>query len=168
MTQVEAGIRGTKAVRLLARLVHELIRGHSPSLGAYERPSPLPLLGEAGNQVLWKACAPAGEATPYRNCEEFWTVFKESVSDRIRPMTPSPAKPEAYKLYAETPKVVNPLPPNPTGPKHEKPPVSLSGGTGGRSPSKHVIAFIAIAAVLVLGGLIYLAVRLSHLQGLVR
>ena len=82
-------------------------------------------------------------------------MFKESVSDRIRPMTPSPAKPEAYKLY-------------PTGPKHEKPPVSLSGGTGGRSPSKHVIAFIAIAAVLVLGGLIYLAVRLSHSQGLVR
>ncbi len=163
MTQAEAGIRGTKAVRLLGRLVYELIRGQAPSLRANERPSPLPLLNEAGNQALWKAWAPAGAATPYRNCEEFWRVFKESVSDRIRPAAPPPAKPETDKPPVEIlPKVVYPLPPEPVEPDREKPPTSSSGGTGGKRPSKQVIAFLAIGAVLVVGGLIYLAIRASQ------
>jgi hypothetical protein len=42
MTQAEAGIRGTKAVRLLGRLVYELISGQAPSFRANQRPSPLP------------------------------------------------------------------------------------------------------------------------------
>jgi hypothetical protein len=134
MTQAEAGIRGTKAVRLLGRLVYELINGHAPSLRANERPSPLPLLNEAGNQALWKAWASAGEATPYRNCEEFWRMFKESVSDRIRPVAPPPAKPEA-----------------------DKPP----GGPGRKTPSKNIIARLAIAAILVVSGLVYLRLHQS-------
>jgi hypothetical protein len=67
----------------------------------------------------------------------------------------SPAKPEADKPSAETPKVVYPLPPKPAEPEREKP---------RKSPSKQVIAFLAIAAVLVIGGLIYLAIRQSQLH----
>src|SRR5271166_191609 len=74
-----------------------------------------------------------------------------------RPFAPTPpAKPEADQSSAETSKVVYPQP-KPTKPDREKPPPSSSGGTGGKSPSKQVIAFLAIAAVLVVGGLIYLA-----------
>jgi hypothetical protein len=37
--------------------------------------------------------------------------------------------------------------PKPAEPEREKPPLSSSGGTGGKSPSKQVIAFLPIAAV---------------------
>ena len=53
---------------------------------------------------------------------------------------------------AETPKVVYPPPPMPTE----------SGGTRGKSQLKQVVAYLAIAAVLVVGGLIYLAIRPSQ------
>src|SRR5271166_1025473 len=79
----------------------------------------------------------------------------------VAPQTP-PAKPEADKPPVEIPKVVYPLPPKPVEPEREKPPPSSPGGTGGQSPSKQVIAILAIAAVLVVGGLIYLANRPSQ------
>ncbi len=161
MTQAEAGIRGTKAVRLLGCLVYELIRGQAPSLRANERPSPLPLLNEVGNLALRKAFGSTGEDTPFRNCEEFWRVFKESISDRS-PLGPSPAKPEVDKLPVEIPKGVYPLPSKPTELEPEKLPPSSSGGSGGKSPSKQVIAVLTIAAVLVVGGLIYLAFKASQ------
>ena len=69
---------------------------------------------------------------------------------------------EADKPSAETPKVFYPLPPKPTEPEREKPPPSSLGGTKGKSPSKHVISFLAIAAVLVVGGLTYLGIRVSQ------
>jgi TIR domain len=80
----------------------------------------------------------------------------------VAPFAPSipSAKPEADKS-AETPKVV-PLAPKPAESEREKLPSSSSGGTGGKSPSKQVIAFLAIAAVLAVGGLIYLAIRASQ------
>jgi hypothetical protein len=56
-------IRGTKAVRLLGRLVYELIKGQASSFRSNERPSPLPLLSGPGNQALWKAWAPVDEVT---------------------------------------------------------------------------------------------------------
>jgi hypothetical protein len=75
----------------------------------------------------------------------------------VTPLTP-PAKPEVDKPSAEIPKAVYPLPPpKPAEPERENLP--QSSGTGGKSPSKQVIAFLAIAAVLMVGGLIYLAVR---------
>jgi hypothetical protein len=81
------------------------------------------------------------------------------------PFAPSrlPAKPEVDKLSAEAPKVVSPLAPEPAEPKPvepkpEMPPPPSSGGTGRKSLSKKVIAFLAIAAVLVVG--VYLATRL--------
>jgi hypothetical protein len=88
-------------VRLLGRLIYELIRGQALSLQANERPSPLPLLNEAGNQALFKAWVPGGEATPYRNCEEFWGRFKESVSDRIRPAAPHLQKKKLTNLQSK-------------------------------------------------------------------
>jgi len=62
----------------------------------------------------------------------------------VAPFAPStpPAKPEADKLSVEAPKVVSPLPP--------------------RSLSKQLIALFAVAAVLAVGGLIYLAIRPSQ------
>jgi tetratricopeptide (TPR) repeat protein len=80
----------------------------------------------------------------------------------VAPFAPSIpfAKPEADKS-AQTPKVV-PLAPKPAESEREKLPSSSSGGTGGKSHSKQVIAFLAIAAVLVVGGLIYLAIRASQ------
>lgn len=44
----------------------------------------------------------------------------------------------------------------------QKPPPFSSGGTGGNSSSKQIIAFLAIAAVLVIGGTFYLAIRASQ------
>jgi hypothetical protein len=76
----------------------------------------------------------------------------------VAPSTPA-AKPESDKPSVETTKVVYQLPPKPVEPEREKPPPSPSGGTGGKSPSKQLIAFLAIAAVLVVVGIIYLASR---------
>jgi formylglycine-generating enzyme required for sulfatase activity len=76
-------------------------------------------------------------------------------------------KSKADKTSAETPKVVYSLPPKPAEsqsvePKPEKPPPPSSGPSGGKSPSKQVIAFLAIAVVLVVGGLLYLVIRPSE------
>jgi hypothetical protein len=63
---------------------------------------------------------------------------------------------EAEEPFAETQKVVYPLPPVP-----QKPPPS--GGTArGKSPSKQLIALSAVAAVLIASGLIYFAIRQSQ------
>jgi hypothetical protein len=75
----------------------------------------------------------------------------------VSPVVPStpPSKTEGDKTSGETPKVVYPVPP-----EREKP--SPLGGTGRKGPSKRLVALFAIAAVLVLVGLIYLAIRLSQ------
>ena len=72
------------------------------------------------------------------------------------------ATPEAEKPFAETPKVVHLLPPQLSKPERVEALPPSSGATGGKTPSKQVIAFLAIAAVLVVAGLIYLAARVSH------
>ena len=79
----------------------------------------------------------------------------------VAPST-TPAKPEADKLSSETPKVVYPLPPKPAEPGREKPPKPSLGGTGGKRPSKQVIAFLTAAAVLLVGGLVYLTIKLHQ------
>jgi formylglycine-generating enzyme required for sulfatase activity len=80
-------------------------------------------------------------------------------SQPLSPVVPStpPGKTEADETFAESPKLVYPVPPD-----AEKPPPSSPGGTGGKNPSKQVIAFLAIAAFLIVGGLIYLAIRPSQ------
>jgi hypothetical protein len=77
------------------------------------------------------------------------------------PSTPT-AKPEADKPSAQAPKVVSPLPSTSVGPGREKPSQLSLGRIGAMRLSKQVIAFLAIAAVLVFGGLIYLAIRPSQ------
>ena len=83
------------------------------------------------------------------------------LSTPAAPSTP-PAKREANKPPVEIPKVVYPLAPKRAESEREKPQPPSSGGTGGKSPSKQLIAILAIAAVLVVGGLIYLVNRPSQ------
>jgi hypothetical protein len=71
-------------------------------------------------------------------------------------------QPEADKSSGEPTKLVHPLPPKAFKPDHEEPLLPLSGGTAGKSPSKQEIAYLAITAVLVVAGLIYLATKASH------
>jgi formylglycine-generating enzyme required for sulfatase activity len=81
--------------------------------------------------------------------------------DEQQASTPS-GKPEADKLSETPSKVVYPSPPRPTEAKPEMPPLSSSDGTGQKGLSKQVIAFLAIAAAILVGGLIYLAFRASQ------
>jgi formylglycine-generating enzyme required for sulfatase activity len=80
-----------------------------------------------------------------------------------RPVAPTtaPTQPEADKPSAEAPKVIHPLPPKPSEPEHVNPRPPSPGGIGKKSPSKQ-ITFLAIAAVLVVAGLIYVVTRASH------
>jgi formylglycine-generating enzyme required for sulfatase activity len=57
----------------------------------------------------------------------------------------------------QTPKAVYPV-----LPELQKPPMSSSGGPRGKIRSKQVISILAIVAVLMIGGLIYLAIRPSR------
>jgi formylglycine-generating enzyme required for sulfatase activity len=92
---------------------------------------------------------------------------KERLVRESQPQPPSPglpvvlsAPPDKTKMderFAESPKVVYPVPP-----EAEKSPPSSSGGTGGKSPSRRLISLLAIAVILVVGGFIYLAVRVSQ------
>ena len=99
--------------------------------------------------------------TERRQKEQQERLEAEQQAQPPTPAAPStlPAKPEGDKPSAETPKAVYPLPPKPAEPEREKPQPPSSGGTGGKSPSKQLIAILAIAAVLVVGGLIYLVNR---------
>ena len=96
-----------------------------------------------------------------RQKERLEHVPHSQLSSPIAPST-SPAQRKADKTSSETPKVVHPLPPKPAEYKHEQPQPPSSGATLGKSPSKLVIAFLAIPAVLVAAGLIYLATRVSQ------
>jgi hypothetical protein len=103
-------------------------------------------------------------AAERREREEKERLGNEPQAQPLGPVAPStsPVKPEADKPSAETLKAFYPLPPKPAEPEREKPPPTSSGGTGGKAPSKQVIAFLAIAMVLVVGALIYLAIRASQ------
>ena len=110
-------------------------------------------------QVLDKAAAERRER------EEKERLEHEPQSPPPSPVAPSipPANREANKPPVEIPKVVYPLAPKPAESERERPPPPSSGRIGGKTPSKQVvIAFLAIVAVLVVGGLIYLAIRPSQ------
>ena len=100
-------------------------------------------------------------AAERREREEKERLGHEPQAQPPSPVAP-PAKSEAADPSAETLNVVYPLPPKPAEPEREKPPPPSAGGTGGKSPSKQLIAFLTIAAVLVVGGLIYLAFKASQ------
>jgi serine/threonine protein kinase len=84
ITQAEAGVRGTKAVRLYAKLIHELLSGRpQPPDGDPKAYAPLPELDEAGNEILKRAFIARDSA--YKTCAEFWNAFKESLATSGRP-----------------------------------------------------------------------------------
>jgi hypothetical protein len=65
MTQAQARIKGSKAVRLYGRLVYELLSGHAPIRGAApQKYTPLPELDQAGNETLRRACVATDPAYP--------------------------------------------------------------------------------------------------------
>jgi formylglycine-generating enzyme required for sulfatase activity len=100
-------------------------------------------------------------AAERREREEKERLGHEPQAQPPSPVAP-PAKSEAANPSAETPNVVYPLPPKPAEPEREKPRPPSAGGTGGKSPSKPIIVSLTIAAVLVVGGLIYLAFKPSQ------
>jgi hypothetical protein len=94
MTQAEAGIRGSKAVRLYGRLVYELLSGHPPARASAQTYTPLPELDQAGNETLRRACVANGSGATYRNCQEFWNALKENIAAAGRPNS-IPVSPQA-------------------------------------------------------------------------
>jgi serine/threonine protein kinase len=92
MTQAEAGIHGTKAVRLYGRLLYELLSGRAPERrdGHPNQYKALPELSETGNEVLRRAFAVPGSGEAYKSCTEFWSAFKGSVvPGEVRPAASS-------------------------------------------------------------------------------
>ena len=100
MTQAEAGIQGTKAVRLYGRLVYELLGGRAPARRIDAQTyTPLPVLDQASNEILRLACV--GRDGKYRTCQEFWTALNDSIATPARPTTNSvsaSAQPSAIQL----------------------------------------------------------------------
>jgi hypothetical protein len=138
----------------------QLVRRNALQVGDTHFDDDCRRLVAAIEQVLEKAAAERREHEEKERLEHEPRAQPPSSVAPVAPST-SPAKPEAGKLSAETPQVVYPLAPKPVEPGREKPPEPSAGGTGGKRPSKQVIVFLAIAAVLVVGGLIYLAIRPS-------
>ena len=109
MTQAEAGIRGSKAVRLYGRLVYELLSGHAPvRRGEPQKYTPLPELDQAGNETLRRACATTGSGEAYRSCQEFWNALKENIVAAVRPTGVPLSRPAT-----PTPSALPPPPPPP-------------------------------------------------------
>jgi formylglycine-generating enzyme required for sulfatase activity len=133
----------------------QLVRRNALQVGDTHFDDDCRRLVAAIEQVLEKAAAERRERKSKERLEQ------EPQAQPHGPDAPStpPAKPEADN---EIPKVVYPLAPKPAGPECEKPPPPSSGRTEGKRPSKQVIAFLAMAAVVVVGGLIYLAIRPSQ------
>ena len=100
MTQAEAGIQGTKAVRLYGRLVYELLGGRAPARRIDAQTyTPLPVLDQASNEILRLACV--GRDGKYRTCQEFWNALNDSIATPARPTTNSvsaSAQPSAVQL----------------------------------------------------------------------
>ena len=91
VTQAQAGIRGSKAVRLCGRLIYELLSGHANVRSADpQRYTPLPELDQAGNEALRLACVASDPSYP--NCETFWKGLKENLvaERRASPQVPQP------------------------------------------------------------------------------
>jgi parallel beta-helix repeat protein len=93
MTQTEAGIRGSKAVRLYGRLVYELLNGHGLGKADSQAYRPLPELNQAANETLRRACMAGSGADPYRNCQQFWNALEEKMAARTAgaPIPPTTA-----------------------------------------------------------------------------
>jgi serine/threonine protein kinase/tetratricopeptide (TPR) repeat protein len=166
LTQAEAGIQGTKAVRLFGQLVYELLSGHAivPQLGKY---TPLPALNEPGNITLREACVAPRQNVTFRNCQEFWNALRPNLSSAQRsvtqtaPVTDQSAQRGSHVQTA--PATVYQRPPTdhlpPTSPIPPPLPVSAAPGPPVKRhliPVAGVLTGGAIVLGLVIGGMIYL------------
>jgi serine/threonine protein kinase len=95
MTQAEAGIRGSKAVRLYGRLVYQLLSGHASTRDDPQTYTPLPELDQDGNETLRRACVAIGSGIAYRSCQAFWNALKENITAASRPTSVSISSPAA-------------------------------------------------------------------------
>jgi parallel beta-helix repeat protein len=97
ITQTEAGIRGSKAVRLYGRLVYELLNGQGLGRANSQAYKPLPELNQAANETLRRACMAATGTDSYRNCQQFWNALEEAIAARAAgaaiPPTTTPTVP---------------------------------------------------------------------------
>ena len=124
MTQAEAGIRGSKAVRLYGRLLYELLSGHAPIRdGDPQKYASLPELSQVGNETLRRAFVDTGSGAAYRNCQEFWNALKEDITAAGRP-TSVPVSPPA----TPTPSALPPPPAAAPPPKRRLMIGAIAGG----------------------------------------
>ena len=102
MTRAQAGIRGSKAVRLYGRLVYELLSGHASIRDANsQKYTPLPELDQAGNETLRRACLATDPAHP--DCEAFWKALKENLAGKERSFTPAAQSLASISAVASSP-----------------------------------------------------------------
>jgi hypothetical protein len=134
MTQAQAGIRGSKAVRLYGRLVYELLSGHAPIRDADpQKYTPLSELDQAGNEILRRACM-ATDLT-YPNCETFWNALKENLTGKERAFTPASL----------------PSPPSISAAAPSAPPARL--------PKRRLVVGAILAGGLIIGLVLFAAIR---------
>jgi serine/threonine protein kinase len=138
ITQAQAGIRGSKAVRLYGRLVYELLSGHAPIRGADpQQYTPLPELDQSGNETLRRACV--GTDSVYPNCETFWSAFKENLASSGRAPVPATQPPSPVSAPPALPLP----PPGPPSKRHRT----------------LIIAGAILAGALVMGLALFAAIR---------
>jgi hypothetical protein len=93
--------------------------------------------------------------------EEQERLELEAESPPPGPVAPTlnPQEPEASKPSAQTPKPVQPVLPKPGKPEQKKLAPSPSARTEGESLPRRLVAFLAIVAVLLVCGLVYLVTK---------
>jgi len=130
MTREEAGLRGTKAVRLYACLVYELLSGHALARAKSKTYTPLPALDQAGNDVLRRGCISSEEG--FRNCQEFWGALKPSLFQRtpqepalVAPLPIALVPPLVQKAESQPDRFTSALP-RPSSPEVSPPPIPQS------------------------------------------
>jgi serine/threonine protein kinase/tetratricopeptide (TPR) repeat protein len=164
LTQAEAGIQGTKAVRLFGQLIYELLSGHAivRQPGKY---TPLPALNEPGNITLREACVVTGQNVTFRNCQEFWNALRPNLSSAQRSVAqtvPVTDQSTQKRSHVETPPAAGYKPPligHQPPPKLVPPPLPISAASGPQVkrnllPIAAALAGGAIVLSLVIGGMI--------------
>jgi serine/threonine protein kinase/tetratricopeptide (TPR) repeat protein len=167
LTQAEAGIQGTKAVRLFGRLIYELLSGHPPvqETGKY---TPLPALNEPGNITLREACIVTGQTVTFRNCQEFWKALRPNLSSAqhsVAQAAPLTDQPTRSRSQVETPIAASYQTYPPTDqprPRPAPPPIPASA-----TPGRGVNRKLLLVAGLLIGGVFVLALAIGGIAFLI-
>ena len=157
MTQAEAGLRGTKAVRLYGSLVYELVSGRAPVRGSDPRRlPPLPALDETGNEILRRAYV--SDDPTYRSCQEFWDVLKKNLT--TQPLRSSPACSSPAPV-APVPKANDPPAPPPVTPSVSSPAVSSAPAPAAKRFPPLIVPGAILVGVVIIGLAIFAGTRFS-------